>query len=251
MHDRGIGHGARQRPGIDIVAVGIARRVVGHGAQGRLEANQARTGGGTAHRARAVGAERQGAEARRHRGRAAAARTAGRTFEVPGVARHAERPVGQAFHAELGRGRFGEDDGAGLAQALHQQIVCGRRAVALEDRRAMARRHALDIDQVLHADRHAVQRAQNFTACDGFLGLLRVVPGLLDHDFAEAVDFRVGALGGLQHRVEIFDGRKLLRADEGGGLNGRGEEKICVGHGTHHIGLQFAWECFDAEVADH
>ena len=232
MHDCGVGDRARQRAGIDVVAEGVARGVVGHDAERRLQPDQPRARGRPAHRARAVGAERERAEARGHGRRTAAARAARRALEVPRIARDAERrAIGQALHAELRRRRLGEDDRARVAQAFHEDVVRGGRRIALEDRRAVPRRHALHVDQVLDADRHAMQRPERIAAHDGLLGLLRVAAGVVGHHLTEAVELRVGLFGRLQHGVEILDRRKLLRANEGGGLCGGCEKQIGIGHG--------------------
>ena len=193
MQDCCIGDRARQGAGIDVVAEGVARGVVGHDAERRLQPDQSRARRRPAHRARAVSAQRQGAEARGHGRCTAAARAARRALEVPRIARDAERrAIGQALHAELRRGRLGEDDRARVAQALHEDVVRGGRRIALEDRRAVPRRHALHVDQVLDADRHAMQRPERIAAHDGLLGFLRVAAGVVGHHLTEAVELRIG-----------------------------------------------------------
>jgi hypothetical protein len=231
MHDRRVRDRAGKWSGIDVVAEGIARGVRGHRAQSRLQADQPAARGRAADRTCAVGAERHGAEPGRHGRRATAARAAWRAREVPGIARDAEgRPVGQALHAELRGRRLGDDDGARRTQALDQDVVGRRGGIVLEDRRAVPRRHALHVDKVFHADRYAMQRAQRLALAHRRFGCPGVAPCLLVHDGAEAIQPGSGRVGSLQDRVDIVDGRQLSGADEGGGLDGRHEQQIGIGH---------------------
>ena len=175
MHNGGIGDRAAEGAGIDVIAKGIARGVVGHHAQRRLHPDQARARGRPAHGTCAVGAEREGTKAGRNGRRAAAARPARRAFEVPGIARDAERrSVGQPLVAELRRRRLGEDDRTRVAQAFHEDVVGRGRRIVLEDCRAVPRRHPLSVVEVLDADRHAMQWPERIAAHDVFLGPLRV-----------------------------------------------------------------------------
>ena len=64
----------------------------------------------------------------------------------------------------------------------------------------------------------------------GLLGLLGVAPRFLRHHHAKAVEPGLGTLDRLQDGVDIVDRRKLPGADEGGGLHGRHEEQIGIGH---------------------
>jgi hypothetical protein len=145
MHDGGVGDGACQRAGIDVVAEGIARGVGGYRAQGRLQPDEAAARRRAAHRSGAVGAECQRAQPGGDRRCATAARAARRALEVPRIARDAEGgSVGQALHAEFRRRRLADDDRARRAQALHQHVV-GLGDIVLEDRRAVPRVHALDV----------------------------------------------------------------------------------------------------------
>jgi uncharacterized membrane protein YfcA len=185
----------------------------------------------TAHRARSVGPQCQRTEARGDRRRAAAARAARRALEIPRIARDAEgRAVGQALDAEFRRRRLADHDGARRAQALHQHVVGGGCSIVLEDRRAVPRRHAPDVDKVFYADRHAVQRPKLVASAHGLLGRLGVASRFLRHHHAKAVEPGLGMLDGFQDALDIVDRRKLLGADEGSGLHGRHEEQIGIGH---------------------
>ena len=80
--------------------------------------------------------------------------------EPPGVCSRVERVAGLAGRVgrELGGHRLAEDDRAGRAQALdHRGIVVGRAAGVQHG--AVLGRHVGGVDDVLDADRQAVQRA--------------------------------------------------------------------------------------------
>src|SRR5216683_7567481 len=73
---------------------------ISYGTKRRLQSDKPAARGRPADRARTVGAERERSQSRGHCSRAAAARSARGAFEVPGIARRAERrPVGQPLHA--------------------------------------------------------------------------------------------------------------------------------------------------------
>src|SRR2546423_807174 len=75
-------------------------------------------------RAAAVGAARAGPPPARARRDRAAARTAGRQRQIPGIARDAEDEiVGVALERELRTIRLAEDDGAARAQLRDRQLV--------------------------------------------------------------------------------------------------------------------------------
>ena len=93
VEQRGVGHGGGERPDL------VERRgegdqpVAGHPPVGGLHADDAAQRGGLADRAAGVGAQRQGGEAGRHRGGAAARGAARDPAGVVGVAGRPERRV--------------------------------------------------------------------------------------------------------------------------------------------------------------
>jgi len=230
VHDRGVGDGTRQGTCIDVVAEGVARGVGRHRAQRWLQPDQPAARSRTAHRARTVGAERQRPQPGRHGGSTTAARAARRAFEIPRIASDAERrPVGQSLDTEFRCRRLADDDRAGSAQAADQHIVAGG-DIVLEDRRAVARMDARDIDQVLDADRHAVQRSELGAFGHRLLGDPGVSPRLVCHHHAKAIELGLRALDRLQDGFHIIDRRELPGADKRGGLGGGHELQIGIGH---------------------
>ena len=120
----------------------------------RLEAEAAAIARRPDGRADHLGAERGAHHAGGDRRRRAAARSAGRAAQVIRVARAARMGGG-----EFGRHRLAEDDRAGFAQRGHGRGVA-LRAPAGEERRAVLGRHVDGLDDVLDADRHAVDLRQ-------------------------------------------------------------------------------------------
>ncbi len=105
------------------------------------------------HRTVGLRADRGRHHAARDGGGRARGRSAGRVPRVPRVARlrrHHER--------ELGADRLAERERTGAFEVVHERRRA-RRHVARPRRVAHAGRHAGDVDDVLHADRHAVQAA--------------------------------------------------------------------------------------------
>ena len=169
--------------------------------------------GGDARRAAAIarGAERH--HARHHRGRRPAARAPGRAFEVPRVARRAPRlGVCERSAAELGSRGLAHGHRAGAAQPSHVDGVgCDRRA-ALVQQRALRRRHALAVLEVLHTERHPGQRARVFAACDRRVDRLGGAVRELGVDMDEGVERCVVGVNGGEALVEHLDRLHLARA---------------------------------------
>ena len=94
----------------------------------------------------------------------AAAPAAARPLQVPGVVRPAEeRVVALLVEEQLGHVRLAEDDRARVAQAVDERTVPLRQRVA-PARQPECRRQALDVELLLHGDRHAGERPELLTA---------------------------------------------------------------------------------------
>ena len=232
--ERGVLHGARDRPQHRLRVPGVGRRVGGHAARRRAEAHHvavvariAQAGG----EVRAVG-ERQHAAGDRD-GRAAGG-AAGGLARVVGVARGAEHLVeGVAAGAEFRRVGLAERDRARRLEALDDQRVL-RRHVVRVDQRPERGADPLGRHQVLVGDRQAGQR----------LGLVRLgVPvefsrrgkrgfGQERHD---RVDLGVHALDLRDEGLHHLGGRELAAADQPGQLFCGCEAD--VGHSRHDIVL--------------
>ena len=90
------------------------------------------------------------------------------------IFRFTGRPVGK-----LRRHRFAEDDGARGPQHRHaRRILFG--LMALEQRRAVLRRHICRIDDVLDADRQPMQRPKTFTGGPMLVGRTAIGRATID-----------------------------------------------------------------------
>ena len=150
-------------------------------------------------------------------GRGAAARPARRALEVPRIARDAEEQVVRGADPAHGRRvRLAEHDAAGGLQAGHDRRVLGGHVVAIE-RRAERRAHALGDDEILHGERHAVQRPQRGAALgQRALGGPRFPPCLLGRQRDKRVEARIELVDAIENRAEHLDRGYLLLADEPG-----------------------------------
>ena len=119
----------------------------------RLESVRAAERGRPDGRAVGLAAERERHHAGRHRGRRAARRAPRRVLRVVGVASLSRREVG-AFRGDC----LAENDRARGTQRLHHCRVVARGA-SLVQYRAVLGRHVGGVDDVLDADRNAVQGA--------------------------------------------------------------------------------------------
>ena len=188
-HDPGVQHGARERAEDDPVAAVAVVWCAGHAAALRLEAEQARAGGGDADRPRAVGGERGRHDPGCDRGGGSAAGPAGGPARVPRVAgdapghRFRERPEPQLGHRGLA-----DDHRAGGAEAT-DDLGIGRRGDG-ERIGSPAREVAGDVDLVLDGDRHPQQRP--VLACRSpAVGLVGRRQCAVGEDDAERVELRI------------------------------------------------------------
>ena len=144
-----------------------------HQAVGRLQPDDAAAARGIAHAAAGVGAERQREQAGGHARARAGRRAAGMMVGVPRVARRRPRQVeARPADGEFVRRQLAEHDRAGAAQ-LRARRPRRRGDVVHQDLRMAGRRQAGDVDDVLDADRHAVQRPAQAAGDLGLGGLGR------------------------------------------------------------------------------
>ena len=143
----------------------VAGRAVGqhpgarHHARRRAQAGQACALGGPADRAAVVGADPQRRQAGGHRGAVAAARAAGGEALIEGVERGPEELVrGVHVEPQLRAVGLAHQHRPGTRQALHRRRAAARHEVAQEAAAGRAPQ-AGGGQQVLHHERHAVQRA--------------------------------------------------------------------------------------------
>ena len=138
-----------------------------------LEADDAAERGRADHRAVGLRADGAGHHAGRHGGGRAARRAAGRALGVVRIAGLAGMEIGV-----LGGHGLAHDDRAGGAQAGHGRRVAARRA-ARPQRRAELGGHVAGVEDVLDADRHAVQRPDRLALLAVIVGRLGLPQGVL------------------------------------------------------------------------
>ena len=147
---------------------------------------------------------------------------------VPRVARRWERQVeAGAAKGEFMRRKLAEDDRAGLAQLGDHHRV-GRLDVVEQNFRVAGGGQAGDVDDVLDADRHAVQRAADVAGGDlalrGAGGIQRGVGVQVDED----VELRVELFDARQQGLQELDGGELAGGEGACGLGGG--EPVQLGH---------------------
>ena len=210
---------ARDQPdGVEAFGRGVHAPAIER-AEGGLEAEHAAIGGGAQHRAAGLRAERRRHHQVGDRRARSARRAAGRMGRVVRIGGDARRHAGEF----AGHG-LAEDHGACRA---HQRDAggVGDGPVAAIDRRAHLGRQVGGVDDVLDADRHAMQRAARGTAVEVVrlaqreLGIDRG-PGvdvlLARVDAREAVADHVLAGGFARDgRAGDLARRKLVQADRG------------------------------------
>jgi hypothetical protein len=121
-------------------------------AVGPLEADDTAVRRRPEHRAHSLGSDRQRRHPHGHGGGRAGRRSAGRVTLIPRVSRWRRIAI-----RELGRHGLAEEDRPRRAQPRDRGRVHGRARVG-ERLRAAGRRHSRDVDDVLHAHRHPMQR---------------------------------------------------------------------------------------------
>ena len=126
-------------------------------------------------------------------------------LRVPRVARRRERQIeARAADGELVGRELPQDDRAGLAQLRDHRRI-GRGDVVHQDLGMARGRQAGDIDDVLDADRHAVQRPSHTARGDLGLGRACGVHRGIGIQPDEGVQLRIEPLDARQQRVQQFD----------------------------------------------
>src|SRR5881396_3828069 len=207
-----------------------------------LEAEDAAPRGGLADGPAPVGADGERSQPRGDGGARAARRASGGAPRVPRVAGHAEQEVVRdADPAEGRRVRLADQDRARGLHAEDDGRVLRGDMIAVE-RRAERRAEALGEDEVLHGERHAVERPEPRPARhQSALGLTRGaarplgVHGHVGVQVLEVLDPR-------QHGLDDLDGGDLLLSD-GGREVGRAHpaERVAV-HGSSPEKKRYASE---------
>ena len=145
----------------------------------------------------------------------------------------------------VGEGAFGElqlaqQDGAGLGEALDdRRIVVGPEV--LVDRHAGGGRNALGVAEVLHRDRHAVQRPAIGAAPDLGLGLARLLQREVGGDGGVALQPAVEFADALQHGLGQRDRRERAHLDAARDVEEVEIVKVLVAHCFLASNADAAW----------
>jgi hypothetical protein len=194
---------------------------------GRLQADHAAGGRGEADRAARVGADRREGEPGRRRHARAARRHTREAGRVPRVPRNRQRRV-VARHRELGLIELPDDHRARFAQLAHDSRIA-RGGHRVEDLRRRGGRHARDVAQVLHADRHAVQRTAHAAGRELLLGRTRFLERAVGEHGEVGVERGIARLDARELDARELDRRELPAVQAFAGL-GEGREEIGVAH---------------------
>ena len=188
---------------------------------GRLDAGDAAQGRRAADRAAGVGADAAEDQPCRDPRTGAAAAAGGEMLGIPRVARGRCREIkGRAAIGEFVRRQFSHQHRAGGGELLGTSGV-GIRDVVLQEFRPTGRRYPFGIDDVLEADRDAVQWPRVTAGHDRAFGGARVGQCA----FFGQVDKGVQLLVERVHTAETGPGqlyrRELLRGDQPGSFSDR------------------------------
>src|SRR5215210_2129749 len=184
-------------------------------AEGRFHAHGAAEGRGYADGAGGIGTECRVAEPRRYRYGGAAAGAAGYSARVEGVPRRPEPgPVSCRAVGELVRVRLAEEDRPALLEPADDRGIRGRNVVFKEGG-AHRGTHALGADQVLDADRHAVERASVLSGQDLLLRPRRLLQRILRQHGDEGVELPVDGFDALEERTHDLDRRETALSKSG------------------------------------
>ena len=159
--EREVARSARERPEMIEARDERKRARARQPPVGRLQPEQPAERGRHADRAVGVGAERERHQPARDRAARAARRAAGHAVRVVRIVRVAVvrvlagEVVGVFAHVERA-----DQHGAGGFQPLDQRLIVRRRRKLAVDLRPGARRQPFDVEQVLHRERHAGERAE-------------------------------------------------------------------------------------------
>jgi len=201
---------------------------------GRAQAHGAIERSRQAHRGARVGAQRGRHQARAHGGAATRGRAAGDAFGVVGVAGAGAPRAGigsvvardaesQFMHVGLA-----DDDGAGIAQALHDGRVRGRAEVA-QGRGAGGIGQAGDVNVVLDGQGHAFQGAGGAARGACGVGGAGLGQGAVGIDGDEGIEILAGG-DAVQAGLGQRHAGESAVADPGGGFgDGQGRQGVLAG----------------------
>ena len=215
---RQVSHRARHRPDDAARVPDVVDAAVGHQPRRRTQADDVVERGGVPDAPAQIGSIGDRQHPGSQRGTGAAAASACRPVQRPGVPRRAEDIVeGVRAGAELGRVGLAHDDRAGRAEPFHDQAV-GDGNVVGERAGAVGGADAGRVVEILDRDGQTVQRPERLAARDPAVRLVGVVQRALLPQADNRVDPRVDRVDPLQVRRHHLAGRDLTAADRRGEL---------------------------------
>jgi hypothetical protein len=199
---RRVRHGARDRTDVVERCRQREHAVARHAPPGGFQADGAAPRGRQPDRRRRVGAERRAREAGRGRDGRPAGRAARRA-----IARGPRIPCGSRVgmvgdERELGHVELAEQDRARLLEPFDGGRGARGHVVAEDARRSAGRRHAGRVEQILHRNRHPMQRAERAALRDGLLRARRRPTRVLGGHVEIAVHLRIDARDAVEIGVD-------------------------------------------------
>ena len=208
QHQRQVFHVSRQRPDLpDRIEQPSRPGEVPRAwnpARGRLDAGDPRAVRRETHASPGIAPQAERRTSRRDDGRLAAAASPRRQVQVIGVVRAAvNQVVGLPRPSQFRAIGFSQQNGSGLAQALHHHGVFVRNVVraALGSARAD---HSLRLDGVFQRERHAVQGADHISPRQRLVGMARFLESLLGTNLHDGVQAGIHFLDSFQAGAHEF-----------------------------------------------
>src|SRR5262249_22092757 len=131
---------------------------------------------------------------------------------------------------EFGGDRLAHDHRAGGAHQRDDGRVARRRTPGVQ-RRAVLGRHVRGVDDVLDADRHAVQRSDRLSRQSMLVGGARLRQRVVGIEKRPRLDTGVGFTDARQTRSDVLLGRDHAVADQPRGVGGGEGVKVAQVHG--------------------
>ena len=221
--DGGVGHVFGERP--DLVEGGCVRGqpIAADAAIGGFHPHDAAEGSRLAHAAARIRPVRAQAFVRRHRGRAAAARSARHAAQIPRiVGSEVGRVLGAGAHGELVGVGLAEEDRAGRTQLLHHGRVVRRHVVFQDPRPAVGARPSTVITSLIASgipvSKGSSARASPRALQQGPVRFRGLLQGQLRRERQVGLDVIVDRQDAVKHGLGQLDSRDLARAQQGGGF---------------------------------
>jgi hypothetical protein len=201
---------ARHRPDMIQACCELENAMAADAPPGRLQAGHAVGGGWPADRAAGVGGQRAVAQPRRRRHAGPAGRYPRPIGGVPRVLRRRDRRMMIRVGA-FGELQLSQQHGTGLLQAAHDRCILAR-AMPPADRHPCSGRPSLGPAQVLHCDRHTVQRPAIAARNDFVFCRSRLVHRIFSQHHDVGIQRRIQTGDAIQLRARHVNRRDVARS---------------------------------------